>query len=168
MELLPREEVALLLGSLTACGFLVLGILDVLWPPAPSRRRASPRSSSKAPAAPPAAVPPPASSDEPRPLPPAPPALSVGRLLLEHARGETNLERRVTILTRAVAGLTRSAQAAPADTELAATLAASRALLGETWEQIALARLAAAMPWGATALTAAPGESRLAAATRPA
>ena len=33
VELLPREEVALLLGSLTACGFLVLGILDVLWPP---------------------------------------------------------------------------------------------------------------------------------------
>ena len=159
---------ALLLGSLMACGFLVLGILEALWPSAPSRRRASPRSSSKAPAAPPAAVPPPAPTDEPRPLPPPPSALNIGRMLLERARAETDLERRVTILTRAVAGLTRSANAAPANTELAATLTVSRALLWETWEQIALARLAAAMPWGATALANTPGESRLAALARPA
>jgi len=150
VELLPREEVALLLGSLTACGFLVLGILDVLWPSS-FGRRASPRAS-KAPAAPPAVVKPPAPSEAPRPLPPPPSALNVGRLLLERARAETDLERRVTILTRAVAGLTRSTQTTPDDQELAATLATTRALLWQTWEQIALARLAAAMPWGAPAL----------------
>jgi hypothetical protein len=166
VELLPREEVALLLGSLTACGFLVLGILDVLWP-ARSSRRASPRAS-KAPAAPPAAVKPPAPADVPRPLPAPPSPLSVGRLLLDRARGEADLERRVTILTRAVAGLTRSTQAAPGDTELAATLATTRGLLWETWEQIALARLAAAMPWGAAALAGAPGEARMPALAPPA
>ncbi|HET7339814.1 MAG TPA: hypothetical protein VFL90_00005, partial [Methylomirabilota bacterium] len=89
--------------------------------------------------------------------------LSVGRLLLERARAEADLERRVTILTRAVAGLTRSTQTTPADAELTATLATARALLWETWEQIALARLAAAMPWGVTALAGVPGEPRVAA-----
>ena len=165
MELLPREEVALLLGSLTACGFLVLGILDVLWPPV-SRRRASPRASSQAPAAAAAAAQPPALSD--LRLPPPPSALSVGLLLLERARAEIDLERRVTILTRAVAGLSRAVQTTPADTELAATLAAARALLWETWEKIALSRLAAAMPWGATALSAPPREPHVAALARPA
>jgi hypothetical protein len=158
VELLPREEVALLLGSLTACGFLVLGILDVLWP-STFGRRASPRASKTpaTPAAPPAAVTPPAPSEAPRPLPPPPSALNMGRLLLERARAEADLERRVTILTRAVAGLTRSTQSTPDDHELAATLATTRALLWQTWEQIALARLAAAMPWDATApATAAP------------
>jgi hypothetical protein len=164
VELLPREEVALLLGSLTACGFLVLGIVDVLWPPIP-RRRVSPRASSQAPAAP-AAVQPPAPREVP--LPPLPSPLSVGRMLLERARAEIDLERRVTILTRAVAGLTRAAQAAPADAELAAMLATARAVLWETWEKIALARLAAAMPWGATALSAPPREPHVAALSRSA
>lgn len=153
VELLPREEVALLLGSLTACGFLVLGLLDVLWPPAPARR-ASLRAS-KAPAAP-AAVKPLAPVEAPPSLPPPPSAVSVGRLLLERARAEADLERRVTILTRAVAGLTRSTQSAPDDDELTATLATARTLLWQTWEQIALARLAAAMPWGSTALRGQP------------
>jgi len=168
VELLPREEVALLLGSLTACGFLVLGILDVLWPPVP-RRRASPRAPSLAPAAAPNAVQPPAlSTTPPPPLPPPPSPLSVGHLLLERARAEIDLERRVTILTRAVAGLTRAAQTAPDDLELAATLNASRAILWETWEKIALARLAAAMPWGASSLTAPPRERHIAALSRTA
>jgi hypothetical protein len=166
VELLPREEVALLLGSLTACGFLVLGILDVLWP-SRSSRRALPRAS-KAPAAPPAAVNPPAPADVLRPMPAPPSPLSVGRLLLDRARGEADLERRVTILTRAVAGLTRSTQATSGDAELAATLVTARALLWETWEQIALARLAAAMPWGDSALAGAPGEVRMAALAPPA
>lgn len=168
MELLPREEVALLLGSLTACGFLVLGILDVLWPPV-SRRRVSPRAPSLAPAAAPAAVQPPAPYVKPLPaLPPPPSPLSVGHLLLERARAEIDLERRVTILTRAVAGLTRATQTAPDDLELAATLSTSRALLWETWEKIALARLAAAMPWGASSLTAPPRERHIAALSRTA
>ncbi|HTO12626.1 MAG TPA: hypothetical protein VMQ51_13715 [Candidatus Binatia bacterium] len=168
MELLPREEVALLLGGLTACGFLVLGILDVLWPPV-SRRRAGPRASSPAPAAPPAPALPPAPPERPlAPLPPPPSALSVGRTLLERARVEIDLERRVTILTRAVAGMSRAVQAAPADTELAATLTSSRAFLWETWEKIALARLAAAMPWGASGLSAPPREGHIAALSRTA
>jgi len=163
VELLPREEVALLLGSLTACGFLVLGILDVLWPPV-SRRRTRPRASSGASAPMPApGAPPPAL---PATLPPPPSALAVGRTLLERARAEIDLERRVTILTRAVAGLTRARQAAPADDELAATLSSARGLLWETWEKIALARLAAAMPWGASTLPAPPPESPLAGAAR--
>ena len=53
----------------------------------------------------------------------------------------------MTILNRAVAGLTRSAQAAPEDEALSTMLTTTRALLWETWERIALARLAAAMPW---------------------
>ena len=164
VELLPREEVALLIGSLTACGFLVLGIVDVLWPPV-SRRRVSPRASSQAPAAP-------AISQLPapvaKPLPPLPSPLAVGRTLLEGARAEVDLERRVTILTRAVAGLTRAAQAAPDDAELAVMLTSARAFLWETWEKIALSRLAAAMPWGATALSAPPREPHLAALARTA
>jgi hypothetical protein len=167
VELLPREEVALLIGSLTACGFLVLGILDVLWPPVP-RRRASPRASSPAPAAKPAPAQPPALPVQPLPLPPPPPPLSVGRTLLERARAEIDLERRVTILTRAVAGLSRAAQSAPEDAELAAILASARTFLWETWEKIALARLAAAMPWGATALSAPPREPHIAALARTA
>jgi len=165
VELLPREEVALLLGSLTACGFLVLGILDVLWPPV-SRRRARPRASSPAPAANAVAARPPAPPDVS--LPPLPSALAVGQTLLERARAEIDLERRVTILTRAVAGLSRAVQRAPGDGELASTLAAARALLWETWEKIALSRLAAAMPWGASSLSAPPREPHVAALARPA
>lgn len=162
VELLPREEVALLLGSLTACGFLVLGLLDILWPPV-SRRRARPHASSLASAASPAAAPPPAPLAT---LPPPPSALAVGRTLLERARAEIDLERRVTILTRAVAGLTRARQATPDDDELAATLTSARALLWETWERIALSRPAAAMPWGAGTLPTPPSESPLAAPAR--
>ena len=89
-------------------------------------------------------------------------------MLLERARAEIDLERRVTILTRAVAGLSRAVQKTPADTELAATLNSARALLWETWEKIALSRLAAAMPWGATALSAPPRAPHVAALARPA
>jgi hypothetical protein len=162
VELLPREEVALLLGSLTACGFLVLGILDVLWPPV-SRRRARPRRSSVGSPVTPTLARPPAS---PATLPPPPSALAVGRTLLERARAEIDLERRVTILTRAVAGLTRALQRTPHDEELAVTLSSARALLWETWEKIALSRLAAAMPWGASTLPEPPRDSPLAAPAR--
>ena len=89
-------------------------------------------------------------------------------MLLERARAEIDLERRVTILTRAVAGMTRASLAAPDDTELAAAVTLARALLWETWEKIALSRLAAAMPWGATALSAPPRAPHVAALARPA
>jgi hypothetical protein len=67
-----------------------------------------------------------------------------------------------------VAGLSRAAQSAPEDAELAAILASARTFLWETWEKIALARLAAAMPWGATALSAPPREPHIAALARTA
>jgi hypothetical protein len=158
VELLPREEVALLFGSLTACGFLILGVLDVLWPT--TRRR---RTRAQALAAPAAALQfrPAESVTIDRPLPPPPSALAVGRLLLGRAVAEPDLERRVTILTRAVAGLTRAAQGRPDDAELAATLSSARARLWATWEEIARARLAAAMPWGAVETPARPGGATL-------
>jgi hypothetical protein len=160
VELLPREEVALLLASLTACAFLILGVLDVVWPA--TRRRRVARDAPAPPAVAPTPAAPVVAVRTERPLPPAPAPLAVGRLLLERAGAEADLERRVTILTRAVAGLTRSAQATPDDSELAAVLDTAHARLWQTWEEIARARLAAAMPWG-TAKLPAP----VALATRP-
>src|SRR5258705_5104983 len=160
---LPREEVALLLGTLTACGFLILGVLEIMWPAA-SRKTAVPSSRSSAPR-PIFAAPRPAPAarlsrptEAPRPLPAPPPApptqLEIARLLLARARAEADLERRVTILNRAVAGLTRTVQAAPEDETLSEMLATMRALLWETWERIALARLPAATPWNGEILAA--------------
>ena len=160
MELLPREEVAILLTSLAACGLFILGVLDLMWPA--TRRRRVARDVPAPPAAAPAPAPAPLTLQTERPLPPPPAPLAVGRLLLERADAESDLERRVTILTRAVAGLTRSAQASPDDAELAAVLDTARARLWQTWEALARARLAAAMPWAATDLAAPAGL-----ATRP-
>jgi len=159
VELLPREEVALLLASLTACGFFILGVLDVMWPA--TRRRVA-REAPAPPAAAPVPATPPVAVPTEWPLPPAPAPLAVGRLLLERAGAEGDLERRVTILTRAVAGLTRSAQARPDDSELAAVLDTARTRLWQTWEAIARARLAAVMPWSTADLAAPAGL-----ATRP-
>jgi hypothetical protein len=172
VELLPREEVALLLGSLTACGFFILGVLDVFWPPVRRRRPstatarptvATPAGSSAAaaPAPPPPVVTPPAPVEVERPLPPLPSALAVGRLLVARAVNEPDLDRRVTILTRAVAGLTRASLARPDDAELEATLSSARARLWTTWEEIGLARLAAAMPWSVVDAAAPPPTDRL-------
>jgi hypothetical protein len=183
---LPREEVALLLGTLTACGFLILGVLELMWPSAsrrghaPSSRSSSPRPASvvtrsarapmavrSAPAATPLAPSAP-STRRPAPMaagsarmapqpasvaaPPSP--LEIARVLLERANTEKDLERRVTILNRAVAGLTRSVQTAPDDDALSELLTSTRAQLWQTWERIALARLAAAMPWNGEILAA--------------
>ena len=179
---LPREEVALLFGTLTACGFLILGVLEIMWPAA---RRANPTHPARPPASrltrtaeraaptvvvpalassPVAASPAPVTSPpgpvtrSPRPVAPPPVAalapLEVARLLIDRAAVERDLERRVTILNRAVAGLTRSAQAAPEDEALSQMLISTRALLWETWERIAMARLAAAMPWNGEILAA--------------
>jgi hypothetical protein len=206
---LPREEVALLFGTLTACGFLILGVLEIMWPAArrqrPTRASRPPRLAPLAPrTAPtamrpttaaarlaavvsrpePLALPPAAATSQPAPaalqlalvatqpapaatlpvsaaIQPAParplrvtsatrtvlPAIEIARLLLDRAAEEHDLERRVSILNRAVAGLTRSVEAAPEDEALSQMLTSTRALLWETWERIAMARLAAAMPW---------------------
>lgn len=84
--------------------------------------------------------------------PPSP--LEIARVLLERANTEKDLERRVTILNRAVAGLTRSVQTAPDDDALSELLTSTRAQLWQAWERIALARLAAAMPWNGEILAA--------------
>jgi hypothetical protein len=156
---LPREEVALLLGTLTACGFLILGVLELVWPAASRRRQArASRASSARPAsattrnARVASRPAPAAVVRPALTTTTP--LEIARLLLERANSENDLERRVTILNRAVAGLTRSVQAAPEDDTLSEMLTSMRAQLWQTWERIALARLAAAMPWNGEILAA--------------
>jgi len=184
---LPREEVALLFGTLTACGFLILGVLEIMWPaarrqsptrparspslrPAPMAPRPAPTSTRPPTAAadlvavasmptqpapvatPPGTTPRPATAAHSargaaRPAPTAMSPMEVARLLLDRAAAERDLERRVSILNRAVAGLTRSVDAAPEDEALSQMLTSARALLWETWERIAMARLAAAMPW---------------------
>lgn len=232
---LPREEVALLFGTLTACGFLILGVLEIMWPatkrpnltrsPRPRASRLTPLASRSATTARPAAVasrsaavapqsatvapqsaavasqpaavapqfaavapqpvavaeqpvavtsqpvtvaapPTPATprpgqaTRSPRPVAPPQPAsarlspMDIARLLIERATAERDLERRVTILNRAVAGLTRAVQMAPDDEALSQMLTSTRALLWETWERIAMARLAAAMPWSGEILAA--------------
>jgi len=168
---LPREEVALLFGTLTACGFLILGVLEIMWPTVrrqgPTRPSRSPRPAPMAPRrASMAPTPTPtsmritpsasrlvtaASQLEPVVAPSAAamtlPPMEIARVLLDRAGAERDLERRVAILNRAVAGLTRSVEAAPEDEALSQMLTSTRALLWETWERIAMARLAAAMPW---------------------
>ena len=90
----------------------------------------------------------------PRPTPTPPSPIEIARVLLERANTEKDLERRVTILNRAVAGLTRSVETAPDDDALSELLTSTRAQLWQTWERIALARLAAAMPWNGEILAA--------------
>ena len=70
---------------------------------------------------------------------------SRSRARAQRANTEKDLERRVTILTRAVAGLTRSVQTALDDDALLEARP-RRVQLWQTWERIALARAAAAMP----------------------
>src|SRR5262249_5895116 len=138
---LPREEVALLFGTLTACGFLILGVLEIMWPTrrqGPTRPSRSPRPASVAPRrASMAPTPAPtstritpsasrlvtaASQLEPVVAPSAAamtlPPMEIARVLLDRAGAERDLERRVAILNRAVAGLTRSVEAAPEDEAL--------------------------------------------------
>jgi hypothetical protein len=97
---------------------------------------------------------PPRPVEIPRPSPTPPSPLEIARVLLERANTEKDLERRVTILNRAVAGLTRSVKTAPDDDALSELLTSTRAQLWQTWERIALARLAAAMPWNGEILAA--------------
>ena len=135
------EEVALLLATLAACGLLVLGTLELIWPTRPRRsgaaRQPRPRRAREAP------------PEEDR----ASVALRVGRTLLDRALEDPDpaSDRRLTLLCRAIACLDRGIHAAPDDARLRETLAAARDALAKADQQAALRRLAAEMPWHATA-----------------
>lgn len=170
MEWLPREEIALLLATLVAFGFLVLGILELVWPTRPRRPRT--RAPRPAPAhdgeARAAAVPPaPAAPLEPpglagAPLAPPPPdedtparALRVGRALLARALEDPDpaSDRRVRLLCRAIACFERGREAAPDDdARLREALAAAHAALATADQRTAFRWLQAAMPWRAPEL----------------
>lgn len=137
------EEVALLLATLAACGLLVLGTLDLIWPTRP-RRSGAAREPHRAPVAP-------LDADL------ASVALRVGRTLLHRALEDPDpaSDRRLTLLCRAIACLDRGMHAAPDDARLRETLAAARDALAKADQQAALRRLAAEMPWHATTLAPA-------------
>ena len=149
------EEVALLLATLAACGLLVLGTLDLIWPTRPRRSGAArePRRAN-APAAPVAARGPRRAPVAPLDEDRASVALRVGRTLLHRALEDPDpaSDRRLTLLCRAIACLDRGIHAAPDDARLRETLAAARDALATADQQAALRRLAAEMPWHATAL----------------
>jgi len=152
------EEVALLLATLAACGLLVLGTLDLIWPTRPRRSGAArePRRAD-APAAPVAARGPRRAREAPLDEDRASVALRVGRTLLHRALEDSDpaSDRRLTLLCRAIACLDRGIHAAPDDARLRETLAAARDALAKADQQAALRRLAAEMPWHATALAPA-------------
>lgn len=135
MELLLREEVALLLATLAACGLLVLGVLELVWPTGPSggaRRREPPhRVDDPAPVfEPPEPRRPEPADDEP----PAARALRIGRGLLERALADADPvpDRRVRMMRFAIACLERGLQAAPKDPALRGALARAQAALEAT------------------------------------
>src|SRR5574341_1381669 len=156
VESLVREEVALLLATLAACGLLVLGTLELIWPTRPRRSR-GPAGEPPPVGGPPAPV---AGSGSPG-APEAPPiedraavALRVGRTLLDRALADPDpaSDGRLTLLCRAIACLDRGIHATPEDLRLHETLAVAREALARADEQVALRRLAAEMPWHAPAL----------------
>ena len=142
---IPREEVTLLLGALAALGCLTLGVLELLWP-AGVRRGARPR------AAPAGRVAPVSGSARPSPfLPPISPARLAA--LVDRALSETNPERRTAALRVAILTLERwRARNTTADDGIGRALEGARAELWADYQQIALRRLASALPWRATAL----------------
>ena len=145
------EEVALLLAALVACGLLVLGTLELIWPTRP-RRAARPAARPSAPSGPaaPVAAPEPPSRPEISPVEDrASVALRVARTLLERAQEEPNpaSDRRLTMICRAIACLDRGLEAAPDDGRLRETLAAAQGALAKADQQAARRRLAAGMPW---------------------
>jgi hypothetical protein len=150
VELLLREEVALLLATLVACGLLVLGTLELIWPTRPRRPRPSdgdtprgggPEATGGGPTAPRM---PGAKSSEDR----AAVALRVGRALLARALEDPDpaSDWRVRMLCRAIACLERGLQTAPGDVRLRESLASAREALAQTDQRIAFRWLAAVMP----------------------
>ncbi|MBI2494705.1 MAG: hypothetical protein HYV94_21755 [Candidatus Rokubacteria bacterium] len=145
MEWLVREEVALLLATLAACGLLILGTLELIWPTRP-RRAGRPRP------APPRAGGPPSRSQAPPEEDRASVALRVSRALLERALEDPDpaSDRRVRTIWRAIACLGRGLEAAPGDARLRECLAAAHAALVMRDERGAFRELAAAAPWWTT------------------
>ncbi len=139
-----------------ALGCLTLGVLELLWP-AGGRRRARPRA---APAGRPVPGPAPRRAPVTRPAPVArpphgAPAVAPERLvaLVERARAEPDPSRRQDALRIAILTLERwRAIAASPDAAVTRALERARSELWEDYQQIALRRLAAAMPWRATSL----------------
>lgn len=162
VELLLREEVALLLATLVACGLLVLGTLELIWPtrqrgPRPSRHDAPPGGG---PAAPGGRRHEPRGPDQDPPEDRATVALRVGRALLERALQDPDptSDWRARMLCRAIACLERGREAAPDDARLRESLASAREALAQTDQRLAFRWLAAVMPQRAPMLApAAPG-----------
>lgn len=164
VEVLLREEVALLLATLGALSVLTLGVLELIWPTRSSQRPSAPRLSpvsSPEPAprashAATAAPPPPTGPSRPAPDAAAA-ALRIGQTLLKRALEESagTTDRRLAMIHAAVAALNRGLEAAPGDVRLREALGTAREALWATYQRIALDRLAADMPWGATALAGA-------------
>ena len=128
-----------------ALGCLTLGVLELLWP-AGVRRVARPRAAAAGRAAP--AVP------IPRPTAAAPP-ISPARLiaLVDRARAETDPERRTAALRVAILTIERwRAGNGGLDDGVGHALERARSDLWADYQQIALRRLASALPWRATAL----------------
>ncbi len=153
MESLLSEEATLLLATLAACGFLVLGTLELIWPTRPRRAGGPTREPRRAyrPS------PPIAEARSPRRLEVSPAedrasvALRIGRMLLERALADSNpaSDPRLRMVCRAIACLNRGLETAPGDLRLRETLAAAHDALATADRQTALRRLAAEMPWRA-------------------
>ena len=164
------EEVALLLATLAACGLLVLGTLELIWPTRP-RRSGAAREPHRAdiPAAPRAAPAASVAAPGPRRAPAAPPvedraavALRVGRTLLDRALEDPDpaSDRRLRMICRAIACLNRGIETAPGDARLQDALTAAHEALAKADPQTVHERLTAEMPWRAPAFAhagAAPG-----------
>jgi hypothetical protein len=142
---LPREEVTLLLGALAALGCLTLGVLELLWP-AGVRRGARPRAASAG------RIAPVSGGGHPSPFLPS---MSPARLvaLVDRARTERDPERRTAALRVAILTLERwRARSTTPDDGIGPALERARAELWANYQQMALRRLASALPWRATAL----------------
>ena len=140
-----REEVALLLATLAACGLLILGTLELIWPTRPRRAaRARP--------APPRAGGPPSRPEVPPEEDRAAVALRVGRALLGRALEDPDpaSDRRIRMIWRAIGCLGRGLEAAPGDARLRECLAAAHTALAMSDERVAFRGLAATAPWWTT------------------
>jgi hypothetical protein len=145
VEWLVREEVALLLATLAACGLLILGTLELVWPTRPPRAgRIRP--------APPRVDGPPGRSMAPPEEDRAAVALRVGRALLERALEDPDpaSDRRTRMIWCAIGCLGRGLEAAPGDARLRECLAAAHAALAMSDERGTFRGLAAAAPWWTT------------------